>query len=123
MGDLIDVIHEVDEGWLYGTIVGGDRSGIFPRTYTKFTKLTRPIEKNLKLKTSHSRLASRANSVQSLDSQRQSQLNLAENAVQRELMNRQPQSLNVVNCSICNCSDFKPHAFKPGQCTTCFHSH
>lgn len=34
-GDVINVVHEIDEGWLYGTIEGSDRSGIFPRTYTK----------------------------------------------------------------------------------------
>ena len=35
-GDIISIVHEVDEGWLYGTVEGSDRSGIFPRTYTKY---------------------------------------------------------------------------------------
>jgi len=140
VGDIINVIKEIDEGWWQGEMADGSgRAGIFPQNYT--SEVVPPASSSVSYDNSVNEVTqSMANT--SVGNQKPS---VNQNSVAAELQQRiaggaatnsyrtsLPPKQNTVSsnasnnaktCSTCGCDDYALNVFKPPLCNNCFHNH
>ncbi|KAJ3324137.1 hypothetical protein HDV06_000678 [Boothiomyces sp. JEL0866] len=119
-GEIISVTEEIDSGWWIGTIVGSNRTGMFPSNYTEVLKNTPPPVRPRATSHTPSRDSTYRDSVN--DRNRTASNPLA-SAVASHVSRQVEATLTAGTCGTCGCSDFVPHAFKAGQCNNCYHKH
>ncbi|KAJ3314428.1 hypothetical protein HDV04_000410 [Boothiomyces sp. JEL0838] len=119
-GEIISVTEEIDSGWWIGTIVGSNRTGMFPSNYTEVLKNTPPPVRPRATSHTPSRDSTYRDSIN--DRNRTASNPLA-TAVANHVSRQVEATITAGACGTCGCRDFVPHAFKAGQCNNCYHKH
>ncbi|KAJ3253354.1 hypothetical protein HK103_000733 [Boothiomyces macroporosus] len=126
-GEIISVTEEIDSGWWIGTVVGSNRTGMFPSNYTEVLKNTPPPVRPRATSHTPSRDSTYRDSIN--DRNRTASNPLA-TAVASHVSRQVEATITAGACGTCNfqltvggCRDFVPHAFKAGQCNNCYHKH
>lgn len=135
---MIKVIERKDDGWWIGSI--NERTGIFPSNYVVSND-----EINESSDTKNSTDNEMTNSKNPCNVFVNKKVNInnfsylppgglnADNtpilkSSKKEINNNdnnnsQPSNNNQIDCSICDCKEFKCNIFKPLSCINCFHKH
>jgi len=141
VGDIINVIKEIDEGWWQGEMADGSgRAGIFPQNYTSevLPQVSSPVSygsavNEVTQSMANTSVGNRKPSVNQTSVTAELQQRMAGGAAvsanksysspARQNTNISSASNNAKACSTCGCEDFALNVFKPPLCNNCFHNH
>ncbi|KAI8807676.1 hypothetical protein BJ742DRAFT_305281 [Cladochytrium replicatum] len=143
-GDIINVTHEIDQGWWEGELADDSgRGGMFPANYVEVLSKpapppmpSRPPPEQDATRSRHPSIASVTSSSSRHIAPQPPMMSAAQRSVSASGRSMSTSGSPVlptrssvasvsssIQCSTCGCDDFVPHLFKQGQCNNCYHKH
>ncbi|KAJ1966535.1 hypothetical protein GGI12_000033 [Dipsacomyces acuminosporus] len=142
VGDIIEVIERVDDGWWNGTLLyspstgKSGQTGLFPANYTEecdesdippklptkapATPLSATRPNNDPFQSSYNPPAAHRSQTSPDDPQEHAAYKQHQHSHQRTASHATHATKKP--CA-CGCDDYSPNLFKKGNCTNCFHNH